>query len=268
MCITSLEALLADTIVGVWDIDHPEYGYRHVLAYQNVAKNLGDGPNCMLLHIPTYEPLTEACMINTENDKTFLANMYKDADFSKGVFGARSISIVQMGIYDIALLNEPSAEHLEQALSMIPAEKRPEIRPEFMSFFQETFPGFPLVLCCFNNEDIKAASPVMVHFEPAFPQTFMFNTLDSHGSIPVLGEEVPFHQKIVVGSQRVTEQFGTYATFKHEGVSEALLPFLPKFGFSTCFYSEKIPNSDILIDNAEMVTNDHLEMDFGIITQA
>ncbi len=57
MCITSLQAHLNDTAIGSWDIDHPKYGYRHVLAYENAPQNLGRKPNCMLLHIPAKVPI-------------------------------------------------------------------------------------------------------------------------------------------------------------------------------------------------------------------
>ncbi|MEU8712227.1 hypothetical protein [Streptomyces sp. NPDC048663] len=45
--------MFSGTIVYCGRQHHPEHGLIHVLGYQNSAANLADGPNAMLLHLPT-----------------------------------------------------------------------------------------------------------------------------------------------------------------------------------------------------------------------
>ena len=104
MCITALDAFLADTYVGVWDIDHPTLGYRHVLAYQNTPKNLANTPNCMLLHVPTQTPLTPDCLLDTTNDPGFLEQMAESIlpplpNAARGIGSSSPNYVVEMGIY-------------------------------------------------------------------------------------------------------------------------------------------------------------------------
>ncbi len=53
MCISTGEAAFSGTIVYCGRQHHPVHGLIHVLGYQNTAVNLADGPNAMLLHLPT-----------------------------------------------------------------------------------------------------------------------------------------------------------------------------------------------------------------------
>jgi len=53
MCISTGEAAFSGTIVYCGRQHHPVHGLIHVMGYQNTAVNLTDGPNAMLLHLPT-----------------------------------------------------------------------------------------------------------------------------------------------------------------------------------------------------------------------
>lgn len=269
MCISSAEAELLSTIIGVWDIDHPEYGYRHVLAYQNAPRNLAEGPNSMILAIPTNQAIKPEQILDTENDKTFLVEMAKLVAplkvFSRSQI--RSNTVTEMGIYHIAILNDLSFPSVQACLSQIPEEKRPEIASELITFYQETYPGFPLLICCFNNEHAEEASPIMVHFDPAYPDTFMYNTVEAHGHVPELGEPVLFHQRIIIGSYKIKEAFGDYQAFDHSTVSPALQPFLPQFGQGD-HVTVDLPNFDIIVDNTTLGESDTINMDVGIISES
>lgn len=273
MCITTLDASLSNTYVGVWDIDHPDWGYRHVLAYENTPKNLSDAPNCMLLHIPSSSSLLPDHIINTENDPTFLSQMAKslipeESGYARTVdFSPKRNFVVEMGIYHLALLNIVNEEALQEALESIPKEKRPIISPDFMQFYAQTFPGFPLLLCCFNNKEAKKASPIMVHFAPLFPDTFLFPTLESHGQVPEVGSQQIFHQTIVTGSQQLMSPGNGFESFDLSGISESLLPFLPRIGAALSLNGPG-PNMDVLLEAIPVREEGNANFDYGILGTA
>ena len=265
MCVTTLEARLSKTRIGVWDILHPDFGYRHVLAYQNNVQNLSDGANCMLLHIPGNGPLEAECIINTENDLELLVNM-ETSILGKSRNASFSNHIVEMGVYHIALLNDLSEISIQNTLQQIPQEKRPELPKEIIAFYNKTFPGLPLALCCFNNKDAKKASPILLHFDPKYPDTFMFNTLDSHGGIPDLNEKVVFHQTIITGSYQLEKEGNGFKPFNFKNVSENLLAWLPKFGTAVKIDSV-LPNRDLLLDAKAIQKGGDARFDLRFITE-
>ena len=265
MCITTLAAELKKTRIGVWDVLHPTFGYRHVLAYQNNPQNLSDQSNCMLLHIPSKEPLTPDCIINTENDVEFLMQMEKPfSPIVRGELKSFDNHIIEMGVYNIALLNDISATAVEETLQQIPVGKRPEIPAAFLDFYKETFPRFPLILCCFNNKDTKNASPIMIHFKPKYPDVFMFPTLDSHGSVPNLREKVWFEQTLITGSYQLQKEGNGFQSFELESVSEELLPWLPKYGTAVKLDTQ-LSNKDILIDARVIRAGGDTSIKMGIL---
>ena len=264
MCVTTLKSRLSKTRIGVWDVEHPDYGYRHVLAYQNRVKNLVPSPNCMMLHIPTQETLTPDFIINTEDNVELLVNMSKD------IFGwSRSLEpsdnfVVQMGVYHIALLNQLNSMAVQESLHEIPKEKRPEIPESFLEFYQKQFPNFPLILCCFNNQDALDASPIMVHFEPKHKDVFMFNTLDSHGDLPEIGKEITFHQTIITGSYQLQEEGNGFRPFTYHNVNEDLLRWLPSYGIAAKL-ENTLPNKDLLIEAHAVRIGGNAKMDLGFL---
>lgn len=267
MCITSLEAELSATIIGLWDIEHPRYGYRHVLAYQNAPQNLADGPNCMILPIPTFSELTQDCVLNTEDDVDLLRNMARRVlpntrGFAIG--GSGQNYTFEMGVYHLAIFNDLSADKIQNSLAQIPEDKRPYISQNLIDFYCTTYPSYPLLLCCFNNRDAKMASPILVHYPPVFPNTFMFNTLEGHGTAPVIGEPVEYHQKVLVGSCRIKEAFGDYKDVEYPDVSPELLPFLPRF-VQGAQLAGRLPNNDFLINTHNIATDKDLVCRFGML---
>ena len=246
MCVTTLAAELKRTYIGNWDIWHAKFGYRHVLTYQNSPQNLADGPNCMMLHIQSRMPLNPANIIDTSK----AGNLLKDISLGmlpiSRTFAPQN-HVIEMGIYHIALLNDPSSAKVEQTLSRIPPEKRPRIPDDYIEFYADVFEGFPLVLCCFNNRESKNASPIMVHYDPIYPEIFMFNTLDGHGKLPVIGERHQFHQVVVTGSYKINEAGNGFVPFQTDGISSHLLPWIPEFGTAEQVNCA-LPNLDLLTD--------------------
>ena len=232
MCITSAAATLSSTYVGAWEIEHPTYGYRHVMAYQNAPQNLSEGANCMLLHLPAAEPLLPEYLLNTADCPNLLRQMAASKtsrEASRSLAIPQQVYVVEMGIYHVVLLNEKTPAALEMALAQVPAEKRPQIAPELLQFFSTHFPDYPIVLACFNNRESKQASPIMLHFKPSNPSQLFFNLLEGHdGGPPQLNQLVERHQAVIAGSNRV-EARGNQFPYQFEplGIPEALHPFLP-----------------------------------------
>ncbi len=270
MCITALNANLKDTYVGVWDIDHPELGYRHVLAYQNTPTNLADTPNCMLLHVPTKGFLEPSDLLDTSSDPSFLEQMAESilpppSNYARSVGLSTPNYVVEMGIYHIALLNQVSPDSWHEVKRQIPEYKQPQIGEEFIQFYAEQFPSYALVICCFHNREAKKASPIMLHYAPLFPDTFHYPTLDSHGKVPELGAKHRFHQVIVTGSQQLKTPGNGFDAFDLAEVSEALLPFLPKIGAALRLEGTIAPNSDLLLEAIPIRGGGDAQFDFGIL---
>lgn len=273
MCVTSLNAILSNTIIGVWDIQHPQYGYRHVLAYQNAPKNLADLPNCMLLHIPSAEPLSPENLIDTAAYPDFLSNMAKSAidELNRGMkglsYGSDQNNVITMGIYHIAILNHVDRDALQLVLDQIPSDKQPKIPIDFIDFYAQTFPGFPLVLACFNNATAQKASPIMLHFSPRFKDVFMFNTLESHGHIPVIGEEVYYGQLLLCGSDQIKSASNGFAKLEPGPVSSDLEQWLPTYG-AAFQLSNYLENGDLLVNVADVQQSGDADIEVGLLQAA
>ncbi len=257
MCVTTAEAQLKETIIGVWEIDHPSKGYRHVLAYQNSPLNLSTAGNCMLLHIPTSEALTPDCMLDTSQSPDFLKEMKKQLVPTPRSFSPKKEEnyVLEMGIYHIALLNRIEDSTLEEVLQSIPKEKRPRIAPGFLNFYNDHFPGLPLVLCCFDSRERVHASPIMLHYTPLYPEYFFFPTLESHGTIPHFEEEVQFHQIIMAGTQQEVKGL---PLFQYKKQDTELSSFFPKHGRGMQL-DKYGPKGDVVIPRKQLLEEAQLK---------
>jgi hypothetical protein len=249
MCITSSIAELHNTIIGSWDIQHPTYGYRHVLAYQNEPVNLAAGANCMFLHVPTANPLIPNQLVDTSKSPRLLAQLLADLkpkpkpkECTRSLSGgAEQNHIVKMGVYHVALLNDLSETAALETLSQIPEDKRPVIAPHFFEFYAKTFPKYRLVLACFNNTDLKTASAILVHYVPLFPKKLFFPLLEAHdGGLPRLGEYMLGYRILIFGGHAAS----TLIPVNLNRYAKHLRPFLPQYADFKLIMREPIPNQD------------------------
>jgi hypothetical protein len=272
MCVTTQKALLNYTYIGTWDIEHPEYGYRHVLIYQNTPANLSDQPNCMLLHIPSAKPLTPENIIDTSEDASFLKKIY-DAITPKMAYRGgdtvRSIGlniVFEMGIYDIAILNDCSSAAVQEAMLQVPEEKRVTISEEMLDFYRNTFPDWPLVLCCFNNQVASEGSPIMIHYSPLHKNTLNLPTIDSHGSVPVLDRPIPFHQKLIIGSHHPPARTREWKKLPKLHYKNEMIPtFLPPALQGLDLDEETIPNNDLYVHISDFQNKNDIPLRFGVL---
>ena len=252
MCVTSAKAHLDNTVVGGWDIQHPTYGYRHVLAYQNSPKNLASGANCMLLHIPATADLVPSDLVDTSAYPNILYDIVKTL-IPPPSQGSRSLSVspknhvIEMGVYHVALLNDLSSTALRSVLNQIPVSKRPIIASVLLEFYVEKFPNYRLVLACFDNKNLKTASAIMLHYEPMFPNKIFFPLLEGHdGKVPRIGQHIRMHQQIIYGS--VSRIESTLLSLSVPSLPETLLPFLPKYIGYQSFDGKILTNNDDWLD--------------------
>jgi hypothetical protein len=180
----------------------------HVLAYQNAAET--DGPNAMVLPFPTDVAMGPENIINTSLFKDFLkditdASRLRTKGFGDrrgmmlGAVGGSADSLAQVfdsGSYTVVL-----ADHVDQipeALTRVPARKRPKVSEQFLEGYGELYPNQPIAVCCWNGS--IEAEPLMAWYEPRDTSTLFIPTMDAHdGGAPKVGQKVDTDHIISVG---------------------------------------------------------------------
>lgn len=277
MCITSSRSILDNTYIGAWDINHPTHGYRHVLAYQNRVKNLSQGPNCMLLPIQSAQPIHPDCLIDTTEQPDFLTDLYEvvyptglenDGNWMSWEDETTNY-VVEQGVYHIALLNDCSEEAVERTLKQIPATKLPKLTTELLDFFRANYTDFPLLLCCFDNKAAQQATPILVHYLPRFPEVLMANALDAHDGIPKIGQQISFHQKIILGSYKKDPAPNKKPYTKiPANFYPALRAFLPEYATTIdLLHRFNGPNNDFCFPLQELHQGEVPSVQLGILGQ-
>lgn len=183
----------------------------HVLAYQNTAESYG--PNAMILPFPTSEPMGPNNIIDTRGFGKFLTDIgeatrmrMRSASFSlgsKGFGGPAAAGVAQVfdsGSYTVIL-----ADHVAQvpeALTRVPADKRPEITTQFLIRFGMMYPKQPVALCCWSGT--LKSEPLLWIYEPKNPEVLFVPTMDAHdGGPPDLDAMVQTDHVISAGSRIV-----------------------------------------------------------------
>ncbi len=232
MCVTSAPAQLSGTSVFLGEVNHPTLGEIRVMVYENSAKNLSPyGPNCMLLHIPGGEPVTQANFIPTESCPRIMRDMryaisppLRSLGFSTRSSGAKSVEVFRHGIYTVLLTSDPTL--IPAALLQVPENQRPKISPELVSFYAESYPGFSFALCCFDNYEAMKATPIMVWYRTSEPNVFRLPGIDAHtGGIPQRGL-VDVDHWIFFSSFQLPEDAGCPVWYE-DSLSPQLRAFLP-----------------------------------------
>jgi hypothetical protein len=208
MCITTASARLTKTLLYVGE------GVRndkqvHVLAYQNNAINEADAPNAMVIPFPAAQAMTEDNVIDTRGFKSFLDDitnatkmrtlgMDSDAllNTTKGV--SRGFAkVFDSGSYTVVLAE--NVDQIPEALTRVPAHKRPTITDHFLYGYGQLYPDQPIAVCCWDGT-IKA-EPLLWWYEPKNKDHLFIPTMDAHdGKPPRLSDAVQTDHIISVGS--------------------------------------------------------------------
>src|SRR2546422_68401 len=172
MCVSVAPARLTGTILYVGRHTHPELGPVEVLGYQNTVANLDTGPNAMLLHLPA-TGMTRANFLDTDDTPDVLRDLV-DA-LRPAAWGAPAgravpagpppaVEVFDHGVYTVVLAADP--RDIPAALERVPDLKRPSLSPDLFDFYAETFPDYPVALCCFDNADARRAAPLLMWYRP------------------------------------------------------------------------------------------------------
>jgi hypothetical protein len=219
MCCTFTESKMSNTRIYVGEAQR-QGKLVHVLAYQNTA--ISNRPNAMVLPFPTNGTrMGQENVIDTRKFKNFLQDISNASKHITKSFDRRSMrlgsrgddsdslaEVFDSGSYTIVLAT--NVWQIPEALSRVPAEKRPNVTSDFLIGYNELYPEQPIAVCCWNGA--IEAEPLMWWYEPGNKERFFIPTMDAHsGKAPKVGEKVDTDHIISVGS--TTGNVGSTVTY-------------------------------------------------------
>lgn len=230
MCLTTEPARLSNSTLYAAETLH-NGKLVHVMGYQNRAENLGNGPNAMILPIPTDAELGPDNVLDTraaahvlEDYAEAIRSQNRSRSLGMKGFGREpdddDVQVFDSGSYTIALSRNAGA--LLNALDRIPEARRPKANHALFAAFGKLYPDWPLAVCAWDGT-IKA-EPLLWWYEPKDPGQLFLPALDAHdGGPPKIGAKVPVDHTLVVGS--VTAPKGIEVGFR-DVIPAHLRPFL------------------------------------------
>lgn len=258
MCVTSdLAELLGTKIYLGQKITYERL--INVLAYQNKPVNLSTGPNAMILHIPARAQMTQANNLNTQGCGNLLDDMIRSTipvTRSGGMSKSFSISeralVYESGIYTI--VQARNADAVYDALSRVPTNKRPIISRELLQYFNQTYKGWTIQLCCFDNKDTAKADPLMWWYEPMDTSTFVLPGIDSHdGGVPNFQQPVNRDTYLIFGSDNFPRGIGHQVDYT-DNIPSLTRSFLPEKVIATSIRGNT-PNGDFVLSGNDVAQN-------------
>lgn len=233
------------------------------MGYQNQAENMDDGPNCMILHLPSAAPMSPDNMVDTGECPwvlSRLATLARGPQPQAAALDTRSrgavpaVHVFQKGIYTVVLANHWELAH--RALEQVPARARPAISTDVLAFYGERFPGWHLALCCFDTRVAATSEPLLWWFEPLFPDRLMAAGIESHtGEAPALWQQVRRDHELVFGTDQGSPQGDLIRVdMQLRGVPRmpsAVLELMPSLAFLV-ERKDWSRNGDFLLDVADL----------------
>jgi hypothetical protein len=185
MCITVASAKLSRTrILGLKLANG-----KHLLAYSNLVRNLAGRPNAMILPVPG--ELTQEDFFDTTPYANFLEKLedgwtqakFLSSDTTNGGTPRSIVQNFQVGAYNVFI--SKSALALADALTKIPADKRPKIAGDLLAFYARAYLSWNLVICCFDADHMVDAQPIMFSYEPlkSYEKWIFFPAVDAHDGL-------------------------------------------------------------------------------------
>lgn len=222
-----------------------------MLGYQNTAANLADGPNAMLLHLPAVG-MSSANFLDTGETPYILrdlVNSLRPAGWAARAAGVPAgAEVFDYDVYTVVLATDPAA--IPAALQQVPPRKRPHLSAELFRFYADTFPGYPLVLCCFDNADARRAAPLLMWYRPIFADRLTAPALAAHsGGPPDPDASVRPDHWVVVGLDDAPDGWGAPVWYRRE--PGALAPFLPRRVIGRQVAGGQVRNGDFVLSLAD-----------------
>lgn len=255
MCVSNNKAQFTGTKGYVGEAQTPG-GLVHVLGYQNKAQNKVTGPNAMILHFPAKEAMTSANVINLEN-KTFLKEMclLVETEISRGKgiqSNSHKVEIFESGAYTVVLSNKPTL--INEALKSVPKEKRPDINPELMAWYEAAYPGYSVAVCCFSSDKETDAEQMFWWYKPMNEAELFFPAIDAHdGGVPNLAEKVLIDHTITCSIIELSSEARNIQdiTHMHEKLGDNKKFFNDKL-LGQSFRSQYVSNGDFVIAKEDL----------------
>ncbi len=257
MCVSAAPAEFSGTIVYIGRHTHPEHGPVEVLGYQNTAANLSTGPNAMLLHLPAAGMSSENFLDTGDTPYILrdLVNSLRPAAWAQHAGGAvpagppAGVEVFDHDVYTVVLAADPRS--IPAALQQVPPNKRPRLTPELFSFYADTFPGYPVALCCFDNTDARRAAPLLMWYQPIFADRLTAPALDAHtGGAPDPDGWVRPDHWVVVGLDDPPDGWGAPVWYRRP--PGPLAPFLPRQVIGREVSGGAVRNGDFVISLADV----------------
>lgn len=176
------------------------------MGYQNHAENQAEGPNCMILHIPSAAAMGPDNMIDGSKCPSVLKDLERmtrprtrsrDEPRSLRSKPQAAAQVFDKGMYTVVLSTSGAAA--AAALEQVPTNRRPEVPPYFLGYYERLFPGWALALCCYEQASF-VADPLLWWYEPMFPDKLFAPGLDAHdGRLPRLESKVHRDHRVIFG---------------------------------------------------------------------
>lgn len=262
MCISTGEAAFSGTIVYCGRQHHPEHGLIHVLGYQNSAANLADGPNAMLLHLPTRQ-LTPRHFLSAGRTGDVLQRMVTAVESSaadvEGIAWMSAetptVQVFDHDVYTVLLAADPTA--IPAALRQVPPHRRPDLDPDLLRFYADHSPDHTIAVCCFDNADAQRAKPLLLWYAPLDPDRLTLPALDSHtGGAPDLDAAVAVDHWVLLSTDQAPADWGAAVAYPGD-MRHHLRAFLPAAVVGRYFGSgQALPNGDFVISHRDLLSGD------------
>lgn len=206
MCVTARPANLSNTIIYAGEAKVTGV-YFHVLGYQNRAANKANGPNAMILPIPSAKPMSPNNIVDTSKCPNIL-KAYQTAvarpvyrSMTKGMSRGIPKGVAQVfdsGMYTVVLA--ANAMQIPEALGRVAAHKRPSISMELLEAYDRWYQGWPIAVCCFQETAVEP-DPIVWAYDPLVPDHLFLPTLDAHdGGVPKVNHRIKLDHTFVFGS--------------------------------------------------------------------
>ncbi|MGW0846183.1 hypothetical protein ACWD26_39835 [Streptomyces sp. NPDC002787] len=263
MCVSLAPAEFSGTTLYCGRLRHVEHGLIHVLGYQNTAQNLTDGPNAMLLHLPT-QGMSRHNFLSVGRSSDLLERMVdavrpvsvaavQDSIAWMGWGDRPAVEVFEHDVYTVVLARDPRA--VPAALTEVPERKRPILAPELFAFYAERYPAHAIAVCCFDNAQAAQAKPLLMWYPPLDPELLTLPALDCHtGGVPDLDSPVPVDHWVVLGTDEAPPDWGAPVAYD-PAMRHRLRAYLPGTVVGRHF-DGTLPNGDFAISHADLLTGD------------
>lgn len=205
MCVTLGPAEITGTEVYGYAAPKVDGVVRHVVGYQNKAKNLTNTPNCMFLNYPgtdlqLVQPAARTRSLMSDVTSSLLEIIEVERFRSSGGYGSRSVIIEEYGDYIIVRAQNP--HDILGALDQVDERRRPDLDKNLVQMANHLArikPNDSILLGCFDGQ-VKPKHPIVTSYIPHDPTVLAVPGLDGHdGGLPVIGAPVARHFKVAFG---------------------------------------------------------------------